>query len=95
MKCFRTLGEKGEFHPDSDDHRLCRANKQRGHGSYDNHRQPFVSTVCRERGQVRLRLVHHPDQETLEALYTLACIHVYTDEWNGYTHINRPHATVC
>lgn len=98
MKCFRTLGKKGELHPNPDDSPRRRANKKRGHGTYANDRPPIVGTVGRESGLVRLRVIHHTDQKTLEAhvhKYTLAGTQVYTDEWNGYNHIIRPHATVC
>ena len=98
MKCFRTLGKKGKLHPDPDDPPRCRANKRRGHGTYDNDRPPIVGTVGRESGLVRLRMVHHTDRKTLETHvheYTLADTQVYTDEWNGYNHIIRLHATVC
>jgi hypothetical protein len=47
-------GKKGELHPDPADPPRCRANKQRGHGTYANDRPPIVGTVGRESGQVRL-----------------------------------------
>jgi len=43
-------------------------------------------------------MVHHTDAETLQAhveQFTLDDTHVYTDEWRGYNHLDRPHATVC
>jgi transposase-like protein len=92
------LGKKGEAHRDPADPPRRRANKQRGHGTYDNDRPPVVGTVGRQSGQVRLRVVHHTDRETLEAhvhQFTLNQSHVYTDEWKAYHHIIRPHATVC
>ena len=58
---------------------------------------PVVGTVGRESGQVRLRVVHHIDQKTLAAHvhhFTLAGTHCSTDEWLGYDHIIRAHATV-
>ncbi len=97
MKCFRMRGKKGEAHLDPDDPPRRRANKQRGHGTYENDRPPVVGTVGRESGQVRLRVVHHTDQKTLEAHvhhFTLAETHCSTDEWLGYDHIIRAHATV-
>ena len=51
----------------------------------------------RESGQVRLRVVHHTNQETLEnhvEQFTLAKAHCCTDEWLGYNHIIRKHSTV-
>jgi transposase len=98
MKCFRTRGKKGDYHGDPDDPPRCRANKQRGHGTYANDRPPVVGTVGRETGQVRLRVVDHTDQKTLEDhvhTFTLAGTTVNTDEWQGYNHIIRPHVTVC
>jgi transposase-like protein len=91
-------GKKGDYHPDPTDPPRPRANKQRGHGTYDNDRPPIVGTVGRESGQVRLRLVHHTDQKTLEKHvhnFTQAGTTVNTDEWQGYNHIIRPHVTVC
>jgi len=79
------LGKKGEEHFDPDDPPRSRANKQRGHGTYENDRPPVVGTVGRESGQVRLRVVHH---------FTQAESHCFTDEWLGYDHIIRVHATV-
>jgi transposase-like protein len=98
MKCSRTLGKKGEKHPFPDDPPRCRANKQRGHGTYENDRPPVVGTVGRESGQVRLRMAHHTDEKTLRQhvhQFTLAGSEVFTDEWQSYNHILRPHATVC
>jgi transposase len=98
MRCIRTPGKKSEPHLDPTDPPRRRANKQRGHGTYDNDRPPIVGTVGRQTGNVRLRMVKHTDGETL-------CTHVeqftqddtltYTDEWRGYHHLDRPHATVC
>lgn len=90
-------GKKGEEHFDPSDPPRRRANKQRGHGTYENDRPPVVGTVGRDTGQVRLRVVHQTTRETLEAhvhKFTLAGTTCYTDEWNGYEHILRPHATV-
>lgn len=97
MKCFRMLGKKGDEHFDPADPPRCRANKKRGHGTYENDRPPVVGTVGRESGQVRLRVVHHTNQKTLEQHvhhFTLSKAHCCTDEWLGYNHIIRAHATV-
>ncbi len=96
MKCSRMRGKKGERHPDPDDPPRKRANKQRGHGTYDNDRPPIVGTVGRESGQVRLRVVHNTDRKTLEAhvhRFTLTETTCYTDEWQSYNHILREHPT--
>lgn len=90
-------GKKGEKHYDPDDPPRRRANKQRGHGTYDNDRPPVVGTVGRRSGQVRLRVVKHTDRKTLEqhvAKFTIAKARVNTDEWQGYNHIIREHVTV-
>ena len=91
-------GKKGELHSDPEDPPRKRANKQRGHGTYDNDRPPIVGTVGRESGHVRLRVVHNTDRKTLEAhvhQFTLIEATCYTDEWPAYNHIIREHATVC
>jgi hypothetical protein len=51
-------GKKGERRSDPDDPPRKRANKQRGHGTYDNDRPPIVGTVGRESDQARLRVIH-------------------------------------
>jgi len=98
MRCFRTRGKKGTRHTDPDDPPRRRANKRRGHGTYDNDRPPVVGTVGRETGQVRLRVLTHTDGARL-------CPHVhgftdtqatiYTDEWRGYNRVERDRQTVC
>ena len=91
-------GKKGKLHPDPEDPPRIRANKLRGHGTYDNDRPPIVGTVGRESGQVRLRLVKHTDRNTLEAhvhQFTQKETVCNTDEWQGYNHIIREHKAVC
>ncbi len=44
----------------------CRANKQRGQGSYENDRPPIVGTVGRRSGHCRLRVCEHTDGRTLK-----------------------------
>jgi transposase-like protein len=95
---FQNSGEKGTLHPDPEDPPRIRANKQRGHGTYDNDRPPIVGTVGRESGQVRFRVVHHTDRKTLENhvhQFTQKNTTCNTDEWLGYDHIIRDHKTVC
>ena len=97
MNCFRMRGKKGDKHGDPADPPRCRANKHRGHGTYDNDRPPVVGTIGRESGQVRLRVVHHTDGKTLKrhvAKFTTATTRVNTDEWRGYNHLAREHVTV-
>lgn len=95
---FQNAGEKGERHPNPDDPPRRRANKRRGHGSYDNDRPPIVGSVGRESGQVKLRVVKHTDKETLVAHvhhYTSSEATLYTDEWRAYERVERKHRTVC
>lgn len=90
-------GKKGERHPDPKDPPRRRANKRRGHGSYDNDRPPIVGSVGRKTGQVRLRVAKHTDQKTLLAhvhTYTQTMATSYTDEWRAYERIEREHRTV-
>ncbi len=94
---FQNAGKKGEKHDDSDDPPRRRANKQRGHGTYANDRPPIVGTVGRRSGQVRLRMVKRTDAATLRKhvqTFTRADAEVNTDEWGGYTELNRKHVTV-
>src|SRR5262249_16180512 len=98
MSCIRMRGKKGEVQLDPADPPRRRANKQRGHGTYANDRPPIVGAVRCSSGKVHLRMVEHTDGKTL-------CTHVdqftqdntqlYTDEWQAYNHVDRPHATVC
>ena len=90
-------GKKGEKHSDPHDPPRRRANKQKGHGTYDNDRPPIVGTVGRESGQVRLRVVQHTDSKTLKRhmmRFTQPSAIANTDEWNGYNQIPRPRLTV-
>jgi transposase len=98
---YQNAGEKGVPHPEPDDPPRRRANKRRGHGTYENDRPPVVGIVGRRSGEVRLKVVEHADQATLEGFVTATTAEgtrVYTDEWSGYHHLpelGRPHATVC
>ena len=97
MKCFRMRGKKGEKHTDPTDPPRRRANKQKGHGTYDNDRPPIVGTVGRESGQVRLRVVKHTDSQTLKrhlTRFTQPQTIANTDEWQGYNRIERKRVTV-
>ena len=98
MRCFRMRGQKGDKHRDPCDPPHRRANKRRGHGTYENDRPPIVGTVGRESGQCRLRVREHTDGETLQQHvhgYTTKTTTCYTDEWQGYNRIKRDHHTVC
>lgn len=91
-------GKKGTRHADPEDPPRRRANKKRGHGTYENDRPPIVGTVGRETGQVRLRVTHRTDGATLcphVEGFTEAHSQVYTDEWKGYSRVERERQTVC
>jgi transposase-like protein len=90
-------GKKGDEHFDPADPPRRRANKRRGRGTYANDRPPVVGTVGRETGQVRLRVVRDTKGRTLRAhvhQFTGEGTHVYTDEYDSYNHLERPHARV-
>jgi transposase-like protein len=90
-------GKKGDRHHNPQDPPRRRANKRRGHGTYDNDRPPIVGSVGRESGQVRLRMVKHTDKETLlphVERYTPSEATLYTDEWGAYERVQRKHQTV-
>jgi transposase len=98
MRCFRMRGKKGERHPDPDDPPRRRANKRRGHGTYDNDRPPIIGTVGRTCGQVRLQVIHHTDQTTLNRHLQAATVNtsqVCTDDWRGYHQAPRQRHWVC
>jgi len=98
MRCFRMRGKKGERHTDPSDPPRRRANKRRGHGTYENDRPPVVGTIGRRTGRCRLRVCEQTDGRTLCAHvhhYTRPQVRCYTDEWPGYNRIARPHLTVC
>jgi transposase len=98
---YQNAGEKGVPHEDPEDPPRHRANKIQGHGTMENDRPPVVGIVGRESEMVRLEVVEHSDQKTLETLVvnmTKPGTMVYTDEWDGYNHLpelGRGHATVC
>ncbi len=90
-------GKKGEKHRDPSDPPRRRANKQKGHGTYANDRPPIVGTVGRESGQVRLRVTKRTDGKTLRKqvqTFTRKRAISNTDEWRGYTRLQRKHVTV-
>lgn len=90
-------GKKGLEHFDPDDPPRCRANKQRGRGTFANDRPPVVGTIGRETGQVRLRVTRDTKQITLRAhveQFTGEGTHIYTDEYDSYNTIARTRSTV-
>jgi transposase len=88
-------------HTDPEDPPRRRANKAKGHGTWDTDRPPVCGVVGRASGRIFLRVgrrnwaaevVH---QTVLPA--TEPGAKVYTDEWNGYASLprcGRGHATV-
>ena len=97
MRCSRMRGKKGKPHRDPKDPPRRRANRRRGHGTYENDRPPILGIVGRESGQVRLRVVERTDREILHRYvhgFTLPGTRVYTDEWKSYNGIERGHQTV-
>ena len=88
-------------HTDPADPPRRRANKARGHGSWDNDRPPVCGVVGRESGRVRLTVTRRSDRATLERVVRKASwpmATVNTEEWGGYNGLagmGRRHATVC
>src|SRR5271155_3109840 len=62
----QNAGEKGVPHEDPEDPPRRRANKARGHGTMENDRPPVIGVVGRESAKVRLDVVEHSDQDTLD-----------------------------
>src|SRR5262245_10039510 len=93
-------GKKGVPHPDPADPPRRRANKRRGHGTWDNDRPPVAGVVGRECGRVYLEVVSRADRANLERVVednTASGCTVNTDEWSAYAHLSelgRSHATV-
>jgi transposase-like protein len=98
---YQNAGEKGVPHLDPEDPPRQRANKVRGHGTMDNDRPPVLGVVGRETDQIRLDVVEHSDQDTLDKFVvdmTKPGAMVNTDEWVGYDRLpelGRGRATVC
>ena len=94
-------GKKGIPHPLPDDPPRRRANKVRGHGTWENDRPPVFGTVGRDSGRCRLRVGKTTDGESCLGFVkdtTVAKSTVNTDEWSGYSRVtenDRTHRTVC
>lgn len=98
MRCSKTRGKKGDEHFDRHDPPRCRANKQRGRGTYANDRPPVLGVIGRETGRIRLRVVEDTKSRTLCAFverFTRADALVYTDEYPSYNALKRVRETVC
>jgi transposase len=98
MNSSRTPGKKRRPHPDVDDPPRRRANKQPGHGSYDNDRPPIIHIISRETAEERCWLVGHSDKTTCQGILGEAvprnAIIVYSDEYRSYHGLDLAHATV-
>jgi len=97
---YQNAGEKGTPHRDPDDPPRRRANKTRGHGSWDGDRPAIAGIAGRDGHALRLQVCRRSDQATLQSFveaHTLEDCHVYTDEWSGYRRLSetgRTHKTV-
>jgi transposase-like protein len=90
-------GKKGIEHFDPRDPPRCRANKRRGRGTFANDRPPVLGTIGRQSKQVRLRVIPDTKQVTLKAHvehFTREGTHLYTDEYDSYSTIQRTRSTV-
>jgi transposase len=97
MNGSRTRGKKGDEPFDPDDPPRCRANQQRGRGTYAKDRPPVLGVIGRETGTIRLRVVQNPQGRTLCALveqFTQPDTLVYTDEYQSYNALRRVRDTV-
>jgi transposase len=94
-------GKKGVPHLDPEDPPRRRANKARGHGTWENDRPPVCGVVGRESGKLRLAVTERSDGETLQRVVrraTWPMVAVNTDEWQGYNGLpgmGRSRSTVC
>jgi transposase-like protein len=99
-------GKKGEPHPNWWDPPRRRANKRRGHGTFELDRPPILGSIGRQSGEVRLRVGSDTTWVQCRAHIAEFTRHesqVYTDEWGGYNGIRvdsvdlgirRHHSTV-
>ncbi len=98
---YQNAGEKGEPHTDPTDPPRQRANKRRGHGTWDDDRPPVLGLVGRDTGQVRLEVLYNSTRAALEPRVlagTVTDAVVNTDEWPAYVRLpdlDRAHWTVC
>lgn len=98
---YQNAGEKGVPHLDPDDPPRRRANKARGHGTWETDRPPVFGAVGRESGEIRTDVCPRSRRADLEPCVLRATkpgATVNTDEWGAYNHLaeaERQHATVC
>ena len=89
---YQNAGEKGIPHLALEDPPRKRANKVRGHGTWETDRPPVFGVVGRETGQIWLDVRRTNDGETcLDVVETASedQAHLYTDEWQGYNCVPR------
>ena len=102
MSCITTRGKKSTPHLDPDDPPRCRANKERGHGTYETDRPPIFSIAERESGTVRYFVGNNAGgsdcRDIIESTVPRGAATLYTDEWSGYRRVEHEleirHATV-
>ena len=93
-------GKKGIPHREPADPPRRHANKQRGHGTFDNDRPAVAATIGRESGRGCMHVVRNSKRTTLEGLVqatTTSGAVVNTDEWKSYKRVpelGRKHVTV-
>jgi transposase-like protein len=98
---YQNAGEKGHQHTDPADPPRRRANKARGHGTWESDRPPIAGVVGRSSGHIRLQVCHRSDRATLQPFveaHTCDDATVNTDEWSAYGQVSqtgRLHQTVC
>jgi transposase len=98
---YQNAGEKGRKHTDVADPPRRRANKARGHGTWESDRPPIAGVVGRSSGHIRLQVCDHSDRATLQPFveaHTRDDATVNTDEWSAYSQLSqtgRLHQTVC
>ena len=98
---YQNAGEKGCEHTEPNDPPRRRANKARGHGTWENDRPPVAGIVGRESKEIRLQVCHHSDRTTLQSYvetHTRPDATVNTDEWTAYQCLpdtGRTHKAVC
>jgi len=98
---YQNAGAKGHKHTDPADPPRRRANKARGHGTWESDRPPIAGVIGRSSGHIRLQVCDHSDRATLQPFveaHTLDDATVNTDEWSAYSRLSetgRCHQTVC
>ena len=101
MRCTKMRVRKASYTQTPDDPPRRRANKARGHGTWDTDRPPVLGIIGRESGQVQLILKKNSARADLEPSVLVAThvgTTVNTDEWGAYYHLSeaqRKHVTVC